>query len=936
MKYGRITDYFAKLVLAVLLSFSLIYPLTTTLAIPYKHYTIAGISLAVILILSIISINKKVFKFSLICIFSSLVLTLLYLFIKDILFYAYDPIIWLINYIRGLEPFNQSHSTFITILFCIGLSSFVFIFTFIKFNFPVMTLSGVVLFTSQRIFDFFVAKAYIAFCIFCISILAYYFLHIYYKKSNQNADNIVTPSGLLLFILPIATLIILLTNSIPVSSKPIEWKWMDSKIQKVYNNFTFKFGNENKFNVTQNIGEFSLASIGFGDSTSLGGNIKLDNTKVLEVKSYERIYLRGRSSNHYENNNWSSTYKTSQGSPLEEPIYVNGEKYYVYAKSLYVMNLNQLLAKAYPDLNNNYNDLENFSSSRDISITYHDIKTTSIFTPLNPLYFRFDKDISEDQLIFDDEDIFSSTLTFEKDCSYSLNSYLFDTDSEVFKNILRQSSDGFYSAQLEETLKEITNLTLSTTHKNLTDFFKATHVQDVDEQGNLQLNTPITNDTAELDNTYVFNIIQSSHDHQLEVFKSSDDIVLKYINVDDMSELELLIASCFSDAKGIKHELNQYSAGLWNILQEYLFKEFIDYGYPFEFFKGHSKTLYLDLFSAFKNYLYHRSSILYLDFVFDNYTFIPDTVPARVHQLAHEITKNEENNFDKVKAIETYLSENYYYTLLPGKVPEERDFVDYFLFDSQEGYCAYFATAMAILTRCLDIPSRYVEGYRLPSETIEEYLYEVRNTEAHAWVEVFFEGIGWVTFEPTATYNYTFYNQGSTPPPYLLNQMQPGNRPSNYSPNNYNNTNQPFLDGEKTSKKPLNIHLILTILFVLLIFSLILAFNMLRRKIKLRKIYKLDARECIIKLFEEYLKYLKFIKKPVIGGETPLEYAKRIDTYGYFHPHSFSEIANLFVKARYSQLEITNQDKELVYKFYKHTLDIIPKKTKLRYLFTIL
>ena len=163
--------------------------------------------------------------------------------------------------------------------------------------------------------------------------------------------------------------------------------------------------------------------------------------------------------------------------------------------------------------------------------------------------------------------------------------------------------------------------------------------------------------------------------------------------------------------------------------------------------------------------------------------------------------------------------------------------------------------------------------------------------------------------------------------------MQHGYRPDNYPGGNFNGVNRPLLPGEET-KHPLNIRLILNILLILAIFPLIITLNLLIRKIKLRRIYKLNARECIIKLFEKYLKHLKIQKKPVIDGETPFEYAKRIDSYGCFHPHNFSEIANLFVKARYSQLEITQEEKELVYNFHKHVLNATRKKLKFIYYFT--
>ena len=844
----------------------------------------------------------------------------------------------MINYINNADTFNQTFSTIITVLFCIGLSTFVFIFTFIKFNFIIVALSGITLFSSQWILDFFVDEAYIAFYIFCVSVLIYYFLHIYYKKSKKGTNNIVKLSGLFAFALPTCILIILLTNSMPVSPNPIEWKWMDSKIQKVYNNFALKFGGKGKFENVENIGTFSLASIGFGDSNSLGGDIKLDDTKVLEVESEKRIYLRGRSKNRYENNNWTLVYETTLEDYLEKSNIHSKSKYYIFPKNLYCEKLGVLLDMAYPDSSAQHSEfLDDFLSNLNINVTYHDIKTPTIFTPLNPYTFDFhDMDIIKDGIYIDTEDTLIYLNPLEKDFSYSVEVLFYDTNSKVFKNMLRQSYPYFYVTELKRILKEMSDYIINHTCKELTDYFEGNTVLDIDEDLLDYFMSTFPQD---------FDYDIPEYHYHLEKYKSSNDVLLKYVDINHMSDLELLIASCFINMD--KYELDnqdinyyassnpsiKYLSEFTNRIVDYLFSEFSEYKHGITFFTTYATSASRALEDLIYEYYFCRLALLYTDFIYNNYTFVPDSVPNRVHQLAHEITENEENNFDKVKAIETYLSQYYYYTLSPGDVPEDRDFVDYFLFDSKEGYCTYFATSMAILTRCLGIPSRYVEGYRLPYISTEGNLYEVKNSDAHAWVEVFFEGAGWVVFEPTAIYNYTFYNPGSTPPPYLYNQMQHGYRPDNYPGGNFNGVNRPLLPGEET-KHPLNIRLILNILLILAIFPLIITLNLLIRKIKLRRIYKLNARECIIKLFEKYLKHLKIQKKPVIDGETPFEYAKRIDSYGCFHPHNFSEIANLFVKARYSQLEITQEEKELVYNFHKHVLNATRKKLKFIYYFT--
>lgn len=151
------------------------------------------------------------------------------------------------------------------------------------------------------------------------------------------------------------------------------------------------------------------------------------------------------------------------------------------------------------------------------------------------------------------------------------------------------------------------------------------------------------------------------------------------------------------------------------------------------------------------------------------YLELPKSLPIRVKELANSITAASTTQYDKVKAIEEYLRTTYPYTSKPNlKLGKSKDFVDRFLFEIKEGYCDYFSTAMAVMTRSLGIPARWVKGYsagtssqdearqrgNIPYNALEDYngadVYSVKNSNAHSWVEVYFEGYGWLPFEPTS------------------------------------------------------------------------------------------------------------------------------------------------------------------------------------------
>jgi hypothetical protein len=83
--------------------------------------------------------------------------------------------------------------------------------------------------------------------------------------------------------------------------------------------------------------------------------------------------------------------------------------------------------------------------------------------------------------------------------------------------------------------------------------------------------------------------------------------------------------------------------------------------------------------------------------------------------------------------------------------PPGRDVVDHFLFTARQGYCDYYATSMVVLARAVGLPARMVIGYASGEYYAPTAEYIVRQEDAHSWAEVYFAGIGWVEFEPTAS-----------------------------------------------------------------------------------------------------------------------------------------------------------------------------------------
>lgn len=121
--------------------------------------------------------------------------------------------------------------------------------------------------------------------------------------------------------------------------------------------------------------------------------------------------------------------------------------------------------------------------------------------------------------------------------------------------------------------------------------------------------------------------------------------------------------------------------------------------------------------------------------------------------------------------IRKYLQENTKYTLSPGKTPEGKDFVEYFLFGNKKGYCSHYASAATLMLRAMGIPARYVEGYVAKSTKLDngaryngKVSVNLTDENAHAWVEIYFKGYGWVPVEMTSGYG-TNEQEEATPEP---------------------------------------------------------------------------------------------------------------------------------------------------------------------------
>lgn len=143
------------------------------------------------------------------------------------------------------------------------------------------------------------------------------------------------------------------------------------------------------------------------------------------------------------------------------------------------------------------------------------------------------------------------------------------------------------------------------------------------------------------------------------------------------------------------------------------------------------------------------ASTEYPEWMYGRYLQLPEDLPPRVIALARDLTATEPTPYDRAVAIEQYLRK-FPYTTDVERPPTGEDIADFFLFELQEGYCDYYATAMVVLARAAGLPARLVVGYASGSYDVLNARYIVTEADAHAWPEIYFPGYGWIEFEPTA------------------------------------------------------------------------------------------------------------------------------------------------------------------------------------------
>lgn len=182
----------------------------------------------------------------------------------------------------------------------------------------------------------------------------------------------------------------------------------------------------------------------------------------------------------------------------------------------------------------------------------------------------------------------------------------------------------------------------------------------------------------------------------------------------------------------------------------------------------------------------------------ERYTALPDDLPDMVANLAAELVADAETQYDRAVKLQAYFRSEFIYSTAPDPGHGGSHLVEFL--QDKRGYCEQYSAAMAIMARSLGIPARVAVGY-MPGSNVGDSTWEVKVHDAHAWPELYFEGFGWIRFEPTPSQqtgsppSWTEAAQAPAPAPDASNLPTESNEPTTNPQQQPGNPNfQPELD----------------------------------------------------------------------------------------------------------------------------------------------
>lgn len=381
----------------------------------------------------------------------------------------------------------------------------------------------------------------------------------------------------------------------------------------------------------------------------------------------------------------------------------------------------------------------------------------------------------------------------------------------------------------------------------------------------------------------------------------------------------------------------------------------------------------------------------YAKFVNDEYTKLPDKGLDKIKaKYSGRYNQTKDLNGCINEAIAA-VNDGTTYDLAPGKLPKGKDFVEYFLYENKKGYCTHYASAAAVILRAMGIPTRYVEGYVITkndadnakdtnktvmykqkintldeeeaidklkitkedferesinnfissvgsqSVQVENKTMDIKDTNAHAWIEVYVENFGWIPIDVTPSIGI-----GNQDYEKVVNDKKVSTATTNQQTAQQNDVQQSVADNNLENRTDVNNSSDFKLLDGILIFVFcivaIFAIIFIRYKIiivKRRKSFSLgDNNKRVVFLYKYLTRIFNYLS--IENTNKVIDFVNYIETrYPFINNNEFYDVINIVFKADFSNNSISEEElkkvEEFVIKFSDNMYSSLSVVQKIKY-----
>ena len=323
---------------------------------------------------------------------------------------------------------------------------------------------------------------------------------------------------------------------------------------------------------------------------------------------------------------------------------------------------------------------------------------------------------------------------------------------------------------------------------------------------------------------------------------------------------------------------------------------------------------------------YCEAEEVYRDFVYDTYTAVEaDLLPLLQSMFWDNYESRTDGVYSAVRRVRDVLEWQAAYTDSPEAAPVGTDPIRWFLTKSHSGNAVQYASAAVQALRAHGIPARYVEGYYAPAERIASGDTTLTGQDAHAWAEVYFDGVGWLPIDTTPGYYYdavTLRDMVDTPDNVHKTAALEDSRIDVSPVTKPGNNSGPFTDPVGTAINAANLLLGIAAALVLLLTVLFLLFEIARGVIYMTEIKKFRSaknQERILFLGRKILCYLRLWNiEASIGWNTAEVDAAIVNAFPNIEPGSYTRVCELLEKAVYGGIALEVYEERTVQSFLEH------------------